>query len=150
MATKKKRIAASAAELTRELFERMLGAPSAYRDGERVVPITYDLEAHPLEDGEAYDERDALAARARLPAISTPFVYARHTVHSQRVATECFNRLQHAQRSDDGVGVSFMTPNERALASEEWSRRLRNLVKAGERKEAANEPSVLVELQDID
>ena len=143
MVSGKRRVVDSATALLDELDSRLNGAPDAYREGDRIVPVTYALEVQPLETRLDYDERDVVARHARHwgPAESKA---------AGKIADTAFRLLVHAQQSDDGIGTHFMTPNEKLLASDEWSRRLRALVKASDKAKAARAPRVLVDLQDDD
>lgn len=142
----RKRVGHSYEAVTEELKQRLTGVPRFVRDGERVVPVAYDVEVVPLESEDQSRARDELAAWA--------LTYCKPPVHgrpdrAQRVAlmrNSSFAMYCAAQQSDDGIGTSFMTKNERALASYEWGQRLRELIEAGKRKDRSREPSVVVDI----
>jgi hypothetical protein len=134
----KRRIGDSFDQVAGELKERLTGVPRFVRDGERVVPVAYDVEVVPLESPEQTRARDEMAAWA--------YVQHPRTARAALMRSSAFAMYCSAQQSDDGIGTSFMTPNERALASYEWGQRLRDLIEAGKRKAKAREPSVVVDI----
>lgn len=132
------RVAASLSDIARELAERTKGLPRGAYDGDRVVPVSYDVTLVPLETREEYEERDELAcSRAEL---------RKATIAAPGVHTTAYRYFVHAQQSDDGVAISFMTPSERSLASLEWGQRLRDLIEAGKKRDERKGPSVYVDL----
>jgi hypothetical protein len=137
---KSKRVALGDNAVAEEVALRMRGLPIAYDDGRRVVPIVYDVVITPVVTDEEYIERDQHAqsrTEIRKAIEASPGVH-----------TAAYHRFVHAQRSDDGIGTSFMTTSERALASLEWGQRLRDLIEAGKRKDRDREERrVLVDLQ---
>jgi len=133
-----KRIAESEAALAEELRQRMEGAPHGYRNGDRVVPIKYTLDVEPVVEDHEHQTRDYVAGQSLNRITRSP--------RMQQQATGCLHMMTNAMQSDDGVGLSFMTRNERALASEEWGKRLRDLIEAGKRKAKDKAPSVIIDV----
>jgi hypothetical protein len=137
---KSKRVALCDNELAEEIALRLKGLPIAYDDGHRIVPVVYDMVITPLVSDAEYAARDKLAA--------TRDELIKAIVAAPGVHTAAYRQYVNAQRSDDGVGTSFMTTSERALASLEWGQRLRDLIEAGKRKDRDREERrVLVDLQ---
>lgn len=137
--TTSNRVAQSYKALTDEIDKRMSGMPKAVNNGERLVPVTYDVTVTPMVDDEEIHVRNRQAYVARREALA-----GRASV----AGTAALRVYTHAQQSDDGIGLSFMTPQERDTARIEWGNRLRAKVEASKREDKRKADAVV--LVDID
>lgn len=129
-----KRVANGYGELAEDIGERLHLMPKAVWDGKegRMVPVRYNVEVVPLVSMDEHKERDHVAYAALRARDDRD---ARQAV----AASSALVRYTNAQQSDDGIGTSFMTRSERALASYEWGTRLRKLLDAGKRRDREKE-----------
>lgn len=136
-----KRVAESYAALQAEVNRRMADMPKAVNNGERIVPVAYEVTINPLVDDEDYRVRELQARRnsSRVAALTTA-----------TDGTTAFRIYTNAQRSDDGIGLSFMTPGERELARIEWSAKLRAKVDASDKARTHADRYQVVVDQDLD
>lgn len=128
--------------LSGDIAKRLAGVPRAVKRGDVIVPVAIDIRARPLVSDEELEGRDHLAHRSATIRRNDPA-----TISTKR---QCLAMYTHAQQSDS-IGLHFMTRNERALASSEWSAQLRAKVKASDdRRKYIERTRVLVDIQDDD
>jgi hypothetical protein len=137
------RVAADYTAIAGEIVERCKGVPRVVKQGDVLVPVAYDFRVRPLVDEQTLGHREANAQAAAIDRHARP-----GTISTTR---QCLAMYTHAQQSDVGIGMRFMTKSERALASREWSAQLRAKVKASDNaRKQAERMRVLVDVQDIE